>query len=165
MRWLAFMIAVAACGSSSDAPAPAPAPRSAVGSGEQPHHRNDRHDSVTAPANLRVDVVIGSEKSTWQERAFTKTPKLVGSANDGEARDTWSLRALVHQNVGPSARVLAVVSAEGTKAIDRAAWDDLTKTPILHTTKRGTLKYRWTDEDGKWGETELKDVTLLEVTR
>ncbi|HEY0191859.1 MAG TPA: hypothetical protein VGC42_12145, partial [Kofleriaceae bacterium] len=82
---------------------------------------------------------------------------------DGEARDVWSLRELAHQLVGPSARVTAVTGEDGTKAIDAAAWSDATRTPLLHTTRRGTLKYRWADASGKWGETEVKEVSRLEI--
>ncbi len=156
MRWLCLLVTIVACHKSDPDPAPADEPK--------PHHQ-DRHDPMTAPAKLAVDIVIGDAKSAWGEAEFGKTPKLVGTANDGEARDTWSLRELVHANIGPTARVTAVVSAEGKKPIDQAAWDDASKIPILHTTKRGTLKFRWADKDGKWGDTILKDVTALEVAR
>src|SRR5262249_51543537 len=100
---------------------------------------------------------------TWTDERFSSVPKMAGTASDGEARDTWSLRELVHHNVGPKARVVAVTSADGKQAIDPAAWADATRTPILHTTRRGTLKFRWADKDGHWGQTLVKDVTGLEI--
>ena len=103
--------------------------------------------------------------ATWTETAFAATPKLAGTASDGEARDTWSLRELVHRNLGPTARVTAVGGASGTIPIDATAWDDASRTPILHTTRRGTLKFRWADAHGAWGETVVRDVTALEVER
>ena len=148
MRWLFLVLAFAACSKKDPEP-----------------KREDRHDPVEAPARLSVDIVIDDARSTWHDDAFTATPKLAGTASDGEARDTWSLRELVHHNVGPMARVTAVVSATGTKPIDQAAWDDAAQTPILHTTRRGTLKFRWADKAGRWGETILKDVTRLEIAR
>ena len=130
-----------------------------------PPKHEDRHEPATAPSKLSLEIAIGDTRSTWTDAAFAATPKLAGSASDGEARDTWSLRELVHQNVGPTARVIAVAGADGTRPIDAAAWDDPARTPILHTTRRGTLKFRWADQAGKWGETVLKDVTRLDVTR
>ena len=147
VRRLCLALALAAC-SKADPPKP-----------------EDRHEPTTAPAKLALEISIGDAKSTWTDAAFTATPKLAGTASDGEARDTWSLRELVHHNVGPAARAVAVVSAGGRVAIEPAAWDDAARTPILHTTRRGTLKFRWADKDGKWGETVLKDVTSLEIVR
>jgi hypothetical protein len=83
--------------------------------------------------------------------------------NDGEDRDTWSLRDLAHTLVGPSARVVNVVGPEGSRAIDAAAWNDAARTPILHTTRRGTLKYRWADKDGRWSDAEVKDVSRVDI--
>ena len=130
-----------------------------------PPKHEDRHDPAVAAEKLSLGVAIGDAKETWTDDAFARTPKLAGSASDGEARDTWSLRELVHENVGPTARVVAVVAPGGRVLVEPTAWDDATKTPILHTTRRGTLKFRWTDKDGKWGETVLKDVASIEVVR
>jgi len=66
--------------------------------------------------------------------------------------------------VGPNARVVTV-TGDVAKPIDPAAWADPNVTPILHTTKRGTLKFRWANRDGTWRETEVKDVTKLEIAR
>jgi len=130
-----------------------------------PPKHEDRHEPAAAPDKLSLAVAIGDAKVTWTDAAFSRTPKLAGSASDGEARDTWSLRELVHANVGPTARVVAVVAPGGRVLVESIAWDDATKTPILHTTRRGTLKFRWADKDGKWGETLLKDVASIEVVR
>ncbi len=61
--------------------------------------------------------------------------------------------------------MVAVVGGEATKSIDAAAWADPARTPILHTTRRGNLKFRWADKDGAWGDTEVKAVTRLELAR
>lgn len=144
---LAVGLALGAC-SKSDSPKP-----------------EDRHDPAMAAERLSLGVAIGDAKETWTAAELAATPKLAGSASDGEARDTWSLRELVHQHVGPTARVIAVVGPGGRVLVEPTAWDDATKTPILHTTKRGTLKFRWADSAGKWGETLLKDVASIEVAR
>ena len=159
MRCLALVLAIAACHKADPEPSPTPTPAPIAAPAA---HHEDRHDPMT-PAKVGIEVAIGTAKSAWTEAAFTGTPKLAGTASDGEARDTWSLRELAHHNVGATARVTAVVGATGKQPIDQAAWDDATKTPILHTTKRGALKFRWADKDGKWGETVLKDVTALEI--
>jgi hypothetical protein len=100
--------------------------------------------------------------ATWHQDSFDKVPRYT-KGNDGEGRDVWSLRELVHQLVGPGARVTAVTGEDGTKAVDRAAWEDATRTPLLHTTRRGTLKFRWADAEGTWGESEVKNVGRIEV--
>jgi hypothetical protein len=156
MRWMWLLVAVA-CSKSADAP-------KAVDPPPPPAKHQDRHDPPVAASKLVLTITIAGATTTWHDDAFVKVPKLVGTATDGEARDTWSLRELVHTNVGSGARVIAVTSADGVKQIDAAAWDDATKIPILHTTKRGTLKFRWADPSGTWGETVLKDVTGLEVS-
>ncbi|HET7503472.1 MAG TPA: hypothetical protein VFK02_20765 [Kofleriaceae bacterium] len=75
----------------------------------------------------------------------------------------WSLRELTHALVGPAARVTSITGADGTRMLDRATWDDPSRTPLLHTTRRGTLKFRWADASGTWGESEVKDVTRVEI--
>jgi hypothetical protein len=42
-------------------------------------------------------------------------------------------------------------------------WKDSTTTPILHTTRRGALNFRWADAHGVWGDVVTKDVTGLEI--
>ena len=148
MRWMWLVVAVAC--SKADPP---------------PATHEDRHDQPVAASKLALTITIAGATSTWHDDTFAATPKLAGAASDGEARDTWSLRELVHRNVGPTARVIAVTSSAGKQPIDAGAWDDASKIPILHTTKRGALKFRWADPGGKWGETVLKDVTGLEVAR
>lgn len=140
------------------------APSSSHGGGKNKNHREDRHDDAE-PAKLSLDVTIGGEKKTWGKEAFDHTPRVVGSkANDGDDRDTWSLRDLALVNGGPTARVTAVVGDKKVP-IDQAAWKDPNRTPIVHTTRRGTMKFRWTDKDGKWGDAEVSDVTGLEVAK
>jgi hypothetical protein len=173
MRW-ALLIALAACSktadSSSDPPARPPDPAVAAASAQvsaMPARakREDRHEPAAAPPKLALAVTVGGTAATWTDAAFAGVPKLAGAASDGEARDTWSLRELVQRNAGPGARVVAVIGAGAKRPIEPAAWDDPAHTPILHATRRGTLKFRWADKDGRWGETIVKDVTGLEIVR
>ena len=107
MRWVALVVAFACSKPADRAP---------------PHE--DRHDPPVAASRLRLDVAIGGTTATWTDAAFDATPKLPGTASDGEARDTWSLRELVHKNVGPTARVTKIIGAGGATPLDATAWDD-----------------------------------------
>ncbi len=127
-----------------------------------PTHHEDRAEPA-APAALVIDATVDGTPVRWEKDAFAKVPKLTGTNNGGESRDMWSLRELAHTLVGPNARVVAVGGGTETKAIDRAAWDDPSRTPVLQTTRRGTFKFRWTDASGKWGEAEVKDASRLEI--
>ncbi|HET9987134.1 MAG TPA: hypothetical protein VFQ65_01410 [Kofleriaceae bacterium] len=157
MRWMCLLLVVVAC-SKKDATTEAPAPA------DKPHHHEDRNDPQAAPSKLTVTVAIAGRPSvTWTSDDFAKVPKMAGKASDGEARETWSLRELAHQLVGPSARVTAVVGEGGKIAIDEAKWSAADSTPILHSTRRGTLKFRYADGNGAWGDTIAKEVTGLEI--
>ena len=70
----------------------------------------------------------------------------------------------MHSTVGPNARVVAVIGDQ-RKEIDAAAWADADRTPIVHRTRRGWLKFRWADKSGAWGEADVKDVSGLEIVR
>jgi hypothetical protein len=157
MRWILLVLVIVAC-SKKDAPTPGEPPS------EKPHHHEDRRDPQAAPTKLTVTVAIaGKPSATWTADDFAKVAKMPGKASDGEARETWSLRELAHQLVGPSARVTAVVGEGGKVAIDEAKWNAADATPILHSTRRGTLKFRWADGSGAWGDTIAKEVTGLEI--
>jgi hypothetical protein len=145
LRWLIALALVVACSKA-----------------ETKHE--DRAEPQTAPSKLALRVTIGGETTTLASEAFAATPKMPGTASSGEARDTWSLRELVHRSVGPTARVVKV-TGDGSATIDAAAWSDETRTPVLHVTRRGTFKFRWTDKSGKWEEAVVKDVTAIEVER
>lgn len=167
---------VVACSKKDSAPAPPPAasvtaPLTSAsgrangngnGKGKGDGHREDRH-AAAMPAKLALAVTVGGEKKTWSAADFAKVPTTQGTANDGEDRDTWSLRDVAHTLVGPNARVTAVIG-DGKSTIDPNAWNDASHTPILHTTRRGTLKFRYTDAKGAWGESEVSDVTGLEIS-
>ncbi|MEO8698940.1 MAG: hypothetical protein ABI867_02820 [Kofleriaceae bacterium] len=148
MRRLCMLLALVAC--SKDA-------------GDSPAKHEDRHEPAAAPTKFAITVTIGGTTETWSEAALADVPKMAGSANDGESRDTWSLRELVHRKVGPKARVISVTGADGKKPIDLAAWDDPARTPIVHVTRRGALKFRWADQAGAWSDTVAKGVTGLEI--
>jgi hypothetical protein len=130
---------------------------------DEPTHHEDRAEPQSAPSKLTLDVTIDGTPATWNADAFAKVPPATGTNNNGESREVWSLRDLAHKLVGPTARVVSVANATGSKPIEQAAWDDATRIPILHTTRRGTLKYRWSDAGGKWAGSELNDVTKLEI--
>lgn len=167
MRRALLFAALAACGSPTEAPpqpAAAPAAEAVDNAAGKPHHREDRHDPQARPATLSLAIATGTEKSTWGAPQLAAVPKLAGTASDGEARDTWDLRALARTNAGPTARVAAVVG-ETRYEISAADWADASKVPVLHTTRRGTLKFRWADPSGKWGETVVKEVTGLELAK
>lgn len=135
---------------------------------QQQRKHEDRHDPVVAGAPaLALAAVVDGTATTWQRDSFDRVARFTGNtkAHDGEDRDVWSLRDLARTLVGPGARVTSVVSTDGATAIDRAAWDDASRTPVLHTTRRGTLKFRWTDAAGKWLDTEVRDVTRIEIAR
>ncbi|HUJ58145.1 MAG TPA: hypothetical protein VLX92_06625 [Kofleriaceae bacterium] len=127
-------------------------------------HHEDRQEAPIAPPKLVVDVSIDGAPSTWHSDAFDKVAHHDGTNNGGDTREVWSLRDLVHTLVGPNARVVSVTGRAGTSAITPQAWGDATQVPILHTTRRGTLKFRWTPaQGGTWGKTEVTDVAKLEI--
>jgi hypothetical protein len=152
---LVFAALVASCSKPAD-PAPVPAPR-----------HEDRHDPAIAHPPLALTVAIDGAASTWTQDALDKVARFTGNAraSDGEIRDAWSLRELTRALVGPTARVTSVTGDRGARSIDEAAWNDAAHTPVLHTTRRGTLKFRWADTAGAWGESEVRDVTRIEITR
>jgi hypothetical protein len=151
MRRLGWLILAVACSKAERVDQPPPA-------------HEDRHEPAIAQASKKLDVTIDGVAATWNRDVFDRAPLRTGTARDGEARETWSLRELARQNAGPTARVVAVVG-NIRETIDAAAWNDATRTPIIHGTKRGTLKFRWEDRDGKWGATEVNDVSKLEIVR
>ena len=107
---------------------------------------------------------IDGAAATWQQDVFDRVPHLASANKAGESRDTWSLRDLAHTIVGPRARVVAVIG-DKREEIGAAAWADPARTPIVHRTRRGWLKFRWAAKDGTWGEAEVKDVSGLEIAR
>lgn len=156
-RWavVVAIAAIVACSKSS------PPPAAKTDKTETKHE--DRHEAQTAPSQLTLAVESGGTTTVWGEPEFLKVPKMAGAASDGEARDTWSLRELVHTLVGPSARIATVIGPDGPKPITAEEWNDASKTPILHTTRRGTLKFRWADAKGAWGDTVVRDVSKIVI--
>jgi hypothetical protein len=146
MRPLLALLAIAACSKgSASAPPPEPAPAQAV-------------------SPLSLEVRIDGTATKWTEASFEHVPRIEGKASSGETRDTWSLRDFAHAAAGDHARVTAVIG-DVRKEIDEAAWSDPARTPIIHRTRRGWLKFRWADQTGKWGDAEVKDVSALEIVR
>jgi hypothetical protein len=159
MNHVALLVALAACNTHAD---PVVVAGSAAPSDLPPHHE-DRPEPAIATPPLSLAVTIDGSAATWPHGVFDRTAHFASTNNNGEARDTWSLRELVHGTVGATARVTTVIG-ETRQAIDVAAWADPTKTPIIHRTRRGGLKFRWADATGAWGETAVKDVTGLEIS-
>ncbi len=150
MKRALCLLAVAACSRSAD-----PA---------QPTKHEDRHDPAVAAPALTLEVTIDGTPSTWKQDVFDRVPHFQAKNHDGDSRDTWSLRELVHSAVGPTARVVAVVG-DARMPIDPAAWDDPAHTPIVHRTRRGWLKFRWADANGAWQDAAVKEVSGLEIAR
>jgi hypothetical protein len=163
-------LVLSGCDKPADRSPPSAAPTAVgptAGSEAKPHHRKheDRREPVVGDAPpLELTAAVDGAATTWHQDAFDRVARYT-KGTDGEARDVWSLRELAHALVGPSARVVSVTGEDGTRPIDRAAWDDAARTPLLHTARRGTLKFRWASADGKWGESEIKDVTKVEIAR
>lgn len=138
----------------------------AVPSGSGERHKRGHEDRHEAPddrgAPLALEARVGATSATWTKPSFDKVARYT-QGTDGEGRDVWSLRELAHTLVGPTARVVAIIGPEGSKRLDRTSWNDATRTPILHTTRRGTLKFRWANPAGTWGDTEVTDVARLEI--
>jgi hypothetical protein len=142
-----WILAIAACSKATPAP--------------EPKHE-DRHEPAAAAPALELHVTVDGKAATWKQDVFDRVPHFESTNHDGDARDTWSLRELAHAAAGPNARVVAVIG-DKRETIDPAAWSDPSLTPIVHRTRRGALKFRWADKDGKWGDAEIKDVSGLEL--
>jgi hypothetical protein len=170
MRKLGWIVAlVLGCSKPADPPAGRASPGAAGASASAApfivHHRkhpDHRAPVVDNPPPLVLEVVTGGTTATWRQDAFDKVARFT-QGHDGVARDVWSLRELAHQLVGPTATVTRITGVDGSQPIDPAAWQDPTRTPLLHTTRRGTLKFRWADATGAWGENATKDVTRIEL--
>ena len=156
----------------SKTPEAVPAPTAVAAAAPEPgsasvklRKQRDRRNPVIADAPpLALEVSVGGAVTIWKQDAFDKVTKYkVGT--DGEGRDSWSLRDLATTLVGPGAHVTSVTGADGAAPMDPAGWADAGKTPILHTTRRGTLKFTWADDKGVWGDTVVKDVTRIEIAR
>jgi hypothetical protein len=171
----ALVFCVAACSKADPAPTPspgpaAPAPAAAPTAAPAPAaapegsgHHEDRHDKPVAPTTIDIEVTVDGKPAHWGADEFAKVDKFVGKNNDGDDRDMWSLRDLAHKLVGPSARVVSI-TGDHTDAVATDAWSNAARTPILHNTRKGHLKFRWTDQDGGWLKDDVvKDVAKLEV--
>jgi hypothetical protein len=106
--------------------------------------------------------IAGKEPQSWTLETLAKVPHLPGEADGG--REAWSLRDLAKTLVGPKARVVAVVGDDGKKVIEKSAWEDKTRTPVLRATRDDAkLKFRWLEKDGSLGEAEVRVVKGLEI--
>jgi hypothetical protein len=166
MKFAVAVALVVACGNSSgdqSADHSAGQPATATPQPEKKHHHEDRHDVQGSATAFSLDVTVDGAHQTWTPETFAKVAHFTGTNNDGEARDVWSLRSLATGLVGSGARVVSI-TGDITRTIGSDAWVDQTRVPIVHSTRRGTLKFRWADPDGKWREQDVvKDVTKLEI--
>ena len=160
-----WLLALLVACSKKDPPPPAPPPAVVVTQPTtQPELvRPPREPGMrpARPAKLDLAVTVAGKPTTWPASVLEGATKL--DEKHAEAPDAWSLRDVVKAQLGPKARVTAVISADGVQAIDAAMWNDSTTLPILHTTRRGSLNFRWADSHGVWGDVVTKDVTGLEV--
>ena len=160
MKLAAALALVLACGKS----APTDQASAPITPADKPHHHHeDRHEAQGSATEFALDVTIDGAHQTWTPATFSKVPHFKGTNNSGEARDVWSLRELATDLAGSGARVVSV-TGDVTRAIGSAAWSDASKIPIVHSTRRGALKFRWADPDGAWREEDVvKDVAKLEL--
>jgi hypothetical protein len=149
MKRLVLLLALVACSKSGD--------------GEHRQKHEDRAEPQTSITAFSIAVTIGDKHETWTPETFSKVEHVAQTNKSGQDRETWSLREIAKILVGPTARVTTVTGSNGTKAIDQAAWGDPARTPIVHLTRRGALKFRWASGDGTWSEAEVHDVSALEV--
>jgi hypothetical protein len=161
---LLLVLALIACSKKDPPPAaqqPAPVATTPSVQPELPRPQHVPGTRPARPANLELAVTVAGKPTTWPASVLETATKL--DETHAEAPQVWSLRDVVKAQLGPKARVTAVISADGKQAIDEATWKDATTLPILHTTRRGSLNFRWQDAHGVWGDVVTKDVTGLEV--
>lgn len=144
------MLALAACSKDEPVPSSSPLPRSAASGSASP-------SSSLAPPVLAV--TIDGKLETWR---LDRVPHFITKNTSGQEREAWSLRE-VAKLAGPDARVTAVLGTPRLD-IDQATWSG-DKIPIIHRTRRGGMKFRWTDNAGTWNDAEVKDVTGLELLK
>jgi hypothetical protein len=115
-------------------------------------------------AGLAIEVKIaGRDGGVWSAQSLATVGELPPDAGAGVGRDAWSLRELAAKLVGPQARVVAVEGEGGRKTIDKGAWSDPSRVPILRANREGGVKFRWIEKDGSLGEAEVRNVKGLEI--
>jgi hypothetical protein len=119
--------------------------------------------AATNAEPLKV-LVTGTGPTTWTPAALAALPRFTIHA-DGSDKDAWPLRDVVHVLVGPRARVTAAIDGDGTSAkIDKKAWADTKKTPVLRINRRGMYKIEWVDRDGDLTNDDgVRNVRSVEV--
>ncbi len=153
MKRLAIIALVAAACSRSE-PAKHDRPPEAPGAAHEPGRA----------AGLHLEVRIDGVPATWTQDVFDRVEHHAVKNKSGQPRDTWSLRDLAHATAGEHARVVSVIGTT-TQTIAPDAWADASRTPIVHRTGRGGLKFRWADAAGTWEEANVGDVVALEIVR
>lgn len=101
------------------------------------------------------------------ETELAGVPK-IAIAGEGEGRrEAWSVREVVMRLVGPKARVVSVRGQGADRqTVERSAWDNGARTPVLRLNRRGLFKFQWVRaSDGEPEERgDVRDVTSIEVT-
>lgn len=155
-RVMLCVLAVGAC-SSSEPTSKVLAERPANSAAHE-----ERNGPALASPPLKLDVRVDGAATTWAQDVFDRVAHHAATNKSGKARDTWSLRDSAHEMAGPNARVVAVIGTT-KESITSDAWADVSRTPIVHRTGRGGLKFRWADANGTWDEANVGDVVGLEV--
>jgi hypothetical protein len=150
-------VSVAAAGTTAAA-------SSTVGTGTNGGEGKGGGERASASAQPLKVVITGGTPTTWAPDAFAPVKRFT-IHSDGSDKDAWSLRDIVHQLVGPKARVLGAVDGDGTKArIAPKDWADAKKTPVLRINRRGMYKIEWVDKDGNMtNDDDVRDVKSIEV--
>ena len=97
---------------------PSAATSSTVGTGGNGGEGKGGGEKASATAQPLKVVITGGTPTTWAPDAFAPVKRFT-IHSDGSDKDAWSLRDLVHQLVGPKARVLGAVDGDRTKAQHR----------------------------------------------
>lgn len=159
---LAFglLVGSAGCHRRSEAAAPRVQARN-----EPPRHLRQGGDDRKPSAAIDV-VVDGKPTAKMTADQLDATPVLDLVNKNGEARQGWSLHDLASKFVGPQARVVAVVGANGQKfAVEPKDWQDPSKFLVLKVSHKGDYKLHWASRDGSSDDAVLKGVREIDVAR
>jgi hypothetical protein len=125
--------------------------------------------TTTAPGENMQGLTLVIDGSTQvlslEALAAVSSLDILGDSGKG-TRDAWSLRTLATEHVGAGARVTAL-RGDGEREVEipAAAWNDLTRTPVIRLNRRGQFKFHWADEKltPLEGE-ELRNISALVIS-
>jgi hypothetical protein len=117
--------------------------------------------STSGAIEIRIS---GKQEAAWTLDKL-KAIDLKKYPSGDAARDSWSLRDIVHALASPKARVVAIAGAGRRRlSIDRKLWDDPHETPTLRVNRQGLFKFQWLGDRNKLpAEAELRNVHVLEI--